>query len=72
VDFILFTGVDPLHYGIRPPVKDRRPGSALAVSATYLQGTYGDADFRAEMAELRQQKPIAVLGGSIYVFEIVK
>jgi hypothetical protein len=43
----------------------------LAISATDLQGIYLWPEQRERIAELRHQKPIAVLGGSIYLFDHV-
>jgi len=40
----------------------------LAISATYLQGMYLTDAKRALIAPLRQQKPLAILGGSIYLY----
>ena len=80
--FCHFGGVDPRYYvpdmialrGSDPPdlpmiaVPDA-PG-VIAVSATHLQGIYRDpATAGFYQLLLRRQRPIEVLGGSIYLFE---
>jgi hypothetical protein len=77
-----FGTVPPSYYGIRyvnlpgsfapdTPGSDRAAHGELsrgviAISATHLQGTY----LRGIYRPLLDQKPIAVLGGSIYLFEL--
>jgi hypothetical protein len=76
-----FGGSDPKYYGIRyiqvgggwgysdQPVEPMdRPG-VFAVSATNLQGIYYNESARARMKLLLERKPIAVLGGSIYLYD---
>jgi hypothetical protein len=50
------------------PRLPRPPGSVLALDATTLQGTYQLDRQRPELKRLREQKPIAVIGGSIYLY----
>lgn len=66
------TDAQPKYYGIR--FVDLPPGApdprllrdhVLAISATYLQGVYSE-DYTA----YRQYEPIAVLGGTIYLFDL--
>ncbi len=78
-----FSVVDPAHYGIRSLPLPGGPSSAgtphwpphpgiVAVSATNLQGAYRMFWPRGEdlYAPFRAQKPIAVLGGSIYLYRV--
>ena len=46
-----------------PPISQP---SYVAISATNLQGVYIPAN---EFAEFRKHKPMAVLGGSIYIYD---
>jgi hypothetical protein len=56
-------------YSLQRPVPMTVPG-VFAISATNLQGMYYTAETRAKHLEYWQkQKPIAVLGGSIYLYE---
>jgi len=77
-----FGGVDPRYYvpdivalrGTDPPDLPQLPApdapGVVAVSATHLQGIYRDAATSAFYRELaRRERPVAVLGGSIYLFE---
>ncbi|MGD1276061.1 MAG: hypothetical protein ABR964_02410 [Tepidisphaeraceae bacterium] len=79
VYLIYFGAADPLYYGIKDfrsvfdstlpdPRLPRPPGSVLALDATTLQGTYQLDRQRPELKRLREQKPIAVIGGSIYLY----
>lgn len=76
-----FGPADPTLYGItaidvRKEGLDLRPnwpaegGAVLAVSATHLQGFAIDAEARKLYAQLRKREPFAVLGGTIYLFEL--
>jgi hypothetical protein len=78
-----FSAVDPAHYGIRSLPLPGGPSSAgiphwpprpgvVAVSATNLQGAYRLFWPRGEdlYAPFRAQEPIAVLGGSIYLYRV--
>jgi hypothetical protein len=47
------------------PLSDR---GVIAISATHLQGTYLQDVLRKFYAPLRERQPIAVLGGSIYLY----
>jgi hypothetical protein len=68
-----FGTVDPKYYGIKAdPLYLDRPNAegmggthVLAISATYVQGVYG-----GPFAGLRDQTPLAVLGGSIYLYNL--
>jgi hypothetical protein len=40
----------------------------VAISATNLQGIYNGQTLRRVYGALRNEKPIAVLGGSIYLY----
>ena len=74
-----FGEADPAYYGIRytnlpggsehgPAPELPREAGVLAVSATHLQGIYFDPSLRRIYAPLRRKRPLAVLGGSIYLF----
>jgi hypothetical protein len=74
-----FGTADPAHYGIRyanlpggyalgpPPRPPTRPG-VVAISATNLQGVRTPAGIVDLYAGFRRRQPLAVLGGSIYLF----
>ena len=74
---------DPAAYGIRatpvvggyhygPPPSWPKPPCALAISATYLQGLFEREDLYQQFySQFVRQKPAAVLGGSIYVFNLL-
>ena len=78
-----FGQAEPSYYGIDckrfPATAPGEPGTVvpppgehvvLAVSATYLQGIYArDQRLAAFYADLRRRRPLAILGGSIYVFD---
>jgi hypothetical protein len=81
-----FGMADPHYYGLKfvslpgsteynldaPPPKPQ-PLSArgvIAISATHLQGTYLATELADNYARLRERPPIAVLGGSIYIYAI--
>jgi hypothetical protein len=79
--FLLYFGTaDPSHYGI-PYYKDSiesiypnarlaaSKNRILAISATVLQGTYLAPNQQNRMELLRRRHPLAVLGGSIYLFD---
>jgi len=79
--FLLYFGTaDPSHYGIayyKTSVESRYPDSRqaasknliLAISATVFQGTYLPPTQQKAMEQLRRKHPLAVLGGSIYLFD---
>jgi hypothetical protein len=46
------------------------PPGVIAISATQLQGTYLTPILRAAYQPLQDQTPIAVLGGSIYLYSV--
>lgn len=82
--FAYFGSVDPRVYGIdfinmrpgfpydeRPATFDLDRDGLVAISATYLQGTFPE-DLRPMMANLRAREPLAVVNGSIYVYEFKK
>jgi 4-amino-4-deoxy-L-arabinose transferase-like glycosyltransferase len=71
---------DPRYYGIeyttmrfewrtRPRGSPGPEPGVLAISATVLQGTYVP-HLRDQLAELRGQEPIEVLGGTIYLYRL--
>ena len=75
-----FGMADPAYYGIDyinlpggyrygPPVKFPTGPGIIAISATHLQGIHLDLALRDYYAPLRHARPIAVLGGSIYLFD---
>ncbi len=77
-----FGTADPAHYGIRytnlpggyewgPPQEEPSAPGVVAISATHLQGVFAtpEVDTRSYYAPYRNKKPIAVLGGSIYLFD---
>jgi hypothetical protein len=73
---------DPHYYGIRytplpggyhydPPPAWPRGTCVIAVSATYLQGLLIDPElYRQFYAPLAKRRPDAVLGGSIYLYQL--
>ena len=72
---------DPTGYGIRyvnafgayPFGPQREPIDApgvLAISATSLQGIRSLPELEPILEELRRSEPLAVLGGSIYLYRI--
>jgi hypothetical protein len=79
---IYFGPMDPRRVGIRAtnapgswapsasPPSSPPPGAVLAISATHLQGTYFGPELRAEMARWRAREPLAVLGGTIYLYRV--
>jgi hypothetical protein len=81
--YLCYVGtVDPTHYGIRytnlpggfdfgPPEELPSTPGVIAISATELQGVYAlpQMDTRSYYAPYRNKKPMAVLGGSIYLFK---
>ncbi|MGA2439534.1 MAG: hypothetical protein ABSH08_01125 [Tepidisphaeraceae bacterium] len=79
--FLLYFGTaDPSHYAIsyyKTSVESRYPDTRqaasnnmiLAISATVLQGTYLPSNQRKEMEQFRRKRPLAVLGGSVYLFD---
>jgi hypothetical protein len=79
-----FGQADPAHYGIRatrlPTSDPHEPGTSLpapgeratlAISATHLQGIYiRDRWLERFYAAARRQRPKAILGGTIYLFDL--
>jgi len=74
---------DPAHYGIRArklPTSPSEPGTSLpapgeratlAISATHLQGIYiWDPWLERFYEAARRQQPKAVLGGTLYLFDV--
>jgi len=72
---------DPAYYGIRAiDVREAKidqreawpseAGAVLAVSATHVQGVAVDPDLRKIYTRLRDREPLAVLGGSIYLYDL--
>jgi hypothetical protein len=69
-----FGSADPSDFVEQIPLNPAQPQmpappAAVAVSATFLQGLYIPESLRPFYFSLRRQKPLAVLGGTIYVFE---
>ncbi|UCG81163.1 MAG: hypothetical protein JSV60_02460, partial [Desulfobacterales bacterium] len=75
-----FGMADPAYYGIDyvnlpggyrygPPVQLPRDPGIIAISATHLQGIHLDPALREYYAPLNRVRPVAVLGGSIYLFD---
>ncbi len=58
------------HYDPKPSFPSPYEKSVVAISATNLQGILVDPALLEFYAEWRRRKPIAVLGGSIYLYEI--
>ena len=80
VNLSYFGNADPAYYGIdytplpgtsffdvERITHPRLPGY-VAISATNLRGAYINETVRSLYAPLREQKPVAVLGYSIYVY----
>jgi hypothetical protein len=81
-----FGNSSPRYYGLRftslpgdfapadesdgPPRFPTSGPALLAISATNLQGIYFGRALRQPYAALRKERPIAVIGGSIYVYEL--
>src|SRR6185503_16908209 len=78
---LYFGTADPGYYGVacdrlpgyQPPppstlVRDVRPGDIVAVSATHLQGLYLEPEVRVLAERLRAQRPLAVIGYSLFVY----
>lgn len=62
---------NPAYYHIRwldPQSPAPRQAGVLAISATYLQGLYLDDQQRKLFQPLLNRQPMAVLGGSIYLY----
>jgi len=69
-----FGSADPTDFVEHVPLNPAQPQmparpAVVAVSATFLQGLYVPESARTFFEALRRQKPLAVLGGTIYVFE---
>jgi hypothetical protein len=78
---LYFGTADPGYYGVacdrlpgyQPPppstlVHEVRPGDIVAVSATHLQGLYLEPEVRVLAERLRAQRPLAVIGYSLFVY----
>lgn len=81
IQLAYFGTMDPAYYGIdadllpgtlpvqsRPKLGDSPAPSHIAISATYLKGLY--LRNRDQYASFRQQKPVAIIGHSIWVFRL--
>lgn len=79
-----FGSVDPHLYGIdyinmspgfvydaTPPTLDLKREGVVAISATWLAGTF-PPELRPMMANLRARTPIGIINGSIYLYEFKK
>ncbi|MEA2735835.1 MAG: hypothetical protein QOE14_2286 [Humisphaera sp.] len=69
-----FGAADPAKYFVSQRIDPANPQwppppAVIAVSATFLQGLYVADEVQPMYECLRRQKPIAVLGGSIYIFD---
>jgi hypothetical protein len=80
--YLLYFGMsDPAYYGIKyinlfggypyspQPLGHLDQPGVLAISASNLQGIYYPDELREKMLMLRQRTPLAVLGGSIYLYQ---
>jgi hypothetical protein len=76
-----FGPADPALYGIKAidvrkqgmDVRARWPaerGAVIAVSATHLQGFAIEPEARSLYSQLRAREPLAILGGSIYLYDL--
>lgn len=81
IQLAYFGTLDPAYYGIDanplpgtltflspPRIGDHAAPSHIAISATYLKGLY--LWNRDQYASFRQQRPVAVIGHSIWVFRL--
>jgi len=59
----------PNGYKFGPTPKVSMLPGVLAISATHLQGIYQQKEARDIYGQLREEKPIDVLGGSIYLYQ---
>ncbi len=82
----LYGATDPAYYGVRyrsfpggtadqaaidtASLQQPLSPGVLAVSATILQGVYLPKELREIYRPLLEQKPLAVLGGTIYLYEL--
>jgi len=75
-----FGTADPFYYGIDyvnlpggyaygPPVQWPDAPGLVAISATHLQGIYDSPQVHEQYEPFRHARPVAIVGGSIYVFE---
>jgi hypothetical protein len=80
---LYFGTADPGYYGVacdrlpgyQPPppstlVREVHPGDLVAVSATHLQGLYLEPPVRALAERLRAERPLAVIGYSLFVYRV--
>ncbi|HTW93796.1 MAG TPA: hypothetical protein VMD30_03310, partial [Tepidisphaeraceae bacterium] len=76
VYFDYFGSADPAEYGIRsvdirkPLARPPAEPSVLAVSATYLQLHHFDRAAFKKLGVQRPDSPLAILGGTIYLFTV--
>ena len=78
--YLVYFGVaDPWAYGINyvnfpggypfgPEYQVKLDPGVVAISATHLQGIYYDSDLQRAYGTLRKKEPVAVLGGTIYLY----
>ena len=76
-----FGSADPAYYGINydnitggygystQTIEHMDKPGIFAISATELQGIYATPQMREGLAHLRKRTPLAILGGSIYLYE---
>lgn len=75
-----FGMADPAYYGLDyvnlpggyrygPPAQAPGAEGVIAISATHLQGIHLRPELRRYYAPLQRSRPLAVLGGSIYVYD---
>jgi hypothetical protein len=75
-----FGTADPWAYGIKyinvaggypfgPTFQTPSDPGVIAISATNLQGIYGNDEMRQAYSTLRRSRPLAVLGGTIYLYD---
>ncbi|MFN4244448.1 MAG: hypothetical protein ACK4PI_14570 [Tepidisphaerales bacterium] len=78
--FIYFGSTDLAAAGLRAinapgswaggPQRAPTPGSVLAISASHLQGTYYREPLRSDVVAWQRRTPLAVLGGTIYLYRV--
>lgn len=85
VNLAYFGSADPRYYGIDATylqgsplfipdeeIEEPRLPGYVAVSATLLVGTYGNAEERETYRGLREREPVAVIGHSIRVYRVTE